>query len=50
MKSALEKEIKKEIHAMVENKDEDVFDASFSVEVSQKDRDPFVIVNAEDFS
>jgi putative NIF3 family GTP cyclohydrolase 1 type 2 len=49
MKSALEKEIEKEIHAMVENTEVDVFDTSVSVEVSQKDRDPFVIVNAEDF-
>jgi putative NIF3 family GTP cyclohydrolase 1 type 2 len=49
MKSALEKEIEKEIHAMVENKEDDVFDTSVSVEISQKDRDPFVIVNAEDF-
>jgi putative NIF3 family GTP cyclohydrolase 1 type 2 len=49
MKSALEKEIEKEVHAMVENKDEGFSDTSVSVEVSQKDRDPFVIVNAEEF-
>lgn len=47
MKSTLEREIEKEILAMVENKENDVVDTSVSVEVSQKDRDPFVIVNAE---